>query len=76
MHEVIYTRTRNYQEKRKCLIPIYVIINYLNLKVMRTELLKKIVEIMKTIKLCQFEPKQEEVIEKVLKKKEFNMKIL
>ena len=37
---------------------------------------EKIVEIMKTIKLCQFEPKQEEVIEKVLKKKEFNMKIL
>ena len=36
---------------------------------------EKIVEIMKT-KLCQFEPKQEEVVEKVLKKKEFNMKIL
>ena len=37
---------------------------------------EKIVEIMKTIKLCQFEPKQEEVIEKVLQKKEFSMKIL
>ena len=37
---------------------------------------EKIVEIMKTIKLCQFEPEQEEVIQKVLKKKEFNLKIL
>ena len=75
MHEVIYTRTRNYQEKRKCLIPIYVIINYLNLKMIRTSV-EKIVEIMKTIKLCQFESEQEEVIQKVLKKKEFNLKIL
>ena len=31
---------------------------------------------MKTIKLCQFESEQEEVIQKVLKKKEFNLKIL
>ena len=37
---------------------------------------EKIVEIMKTIKLCQFESEQEEVIQKVLKKKEFNLKIL
>ena len=65
----------NYKEKKKCLIPIYVIINYLNLKMIRTSV-EKIVEIMKTIKLCQFESEQEEVIQKVLKKKEFNLKIL
>ena len=37
---------------------------------------EKIVEIMKTIKLCQFESEQEEVIQEVLNKKEFYLKIL
>ena len=44
MHEVFYTRNTNYQEKRKCFIPIYVIINYLNLKMIRTEALKKLLK--------------------------------
>ena len=55
MHEIIYTRTTNHQEKRKFLILIYVIMNYLILKMMRAEVLKKL---LKTIKPYQFEPEQ------------------
>ena len=44
MHEIIYTRTTIYQEKRKYMILIYVIMNYLILKMMRTEVLKKLLK--------------------------------
>ena len=37
VHEIIYARATNCQEKRKRLILIYVIMNYLILKVIRTE---------------------------------------
>ena len=58
MHEIIYTRITNYQEKIKYLILIYD--SYLSdFEDNENRSIEKIVEIMKTIRLYQFQPEQE-----------------
>ena len=44
MHVTIYAKSTFYQEKRKCLILISVIMNYLILKMMRTETMEKLLK--------------------------------